>query len=151
MMPLNWVDRVFFYNNTVYFPETVSYAPFIANISATSGTITFRNNILDLGATNNGASIFHADGMGTVVTDHNDLYAPAAGTLSAPNVGSGGILTDPQFVSTTVGAATAFRLKSGSGAVDSGTNTHVYQSLGNAPGRPQNSAWDMGAFELKNP
>ena len=92
-----------------------------------------------------------ATGTASVTTDHNDLYAPSVGTLSAPNVGSGGIVTNPNFVSTTVGAAGAFRLKSGSPAVDTGTNTHVYQSSGIAPGRPQSSGWDMGAFELASP
>ena len=48
-------------------------------------------------------------------------------------------------------SAYGFALQSGSLALDSGTNTHIYDSYGEAPGRPQNSSWDMGAFERKNP
>jgi PKD domain len=153
-MPANWTDQIYVYNNTYYLGQSPSYPNQIAQIGGqqiTTGTMTFRNNIEWTASSSNQSSIYSLNGGATVVTDHNDLYAPNGGTLGSPNVGTGGILTNPNFVSTTVGAAGAFTLSNGSPAVDTGTNTHVYQSFGNAPGRPQNAAWDMGAFELKNP
>ena len=83
------------------------------------------------------------DSAGTETFDHNLIYDPGH-TLGTPNTGSGGVNnSNPLFVS----AGSDFRLQSGSPAKDSGTNTHAYQSLGERPGRPQNSSFDMGAFE----
>ena len=70
------------------------------------------------------------------------MYTPNT-TPTTPNVGPHGIQTDPKFVTN----GSDFHLQSGSPAVDTGTNTHVYQSFGLNPARPQNSAWDMGAYE----
>jgi len=124
LMPLNWVDQISISNNTYYFPEKVSYAAQISQIRNTSGTVRFKNNIEDVGSTSTASGIYYSDGSGTVVSDHNDLFAPAGGKLTAPNVGTGGILTDPQFMSTTVGASNAFRLASGSPAVGMGAPTN---------------------------
>jgi hypothetical protein len=154
-LPANWTDQIFVYNNTHYLNQTFASPTWVGRIgqeSPTTGSIFFRNNIHWTSSSGSQSGIYFDDpGKSTVSSDHNDIYAPKGGTLSAPNVGTGGILTDPSFVSTTVGAAGAFMLNSGSPAVDTGTNTHVYQSFGEAPGRPQNGNWDMGAFELQSP
>ncbi len=152
-MPANWTDRNFFYNNTFYQSDADSFAVQLVQVTKTTGTTSYRNNIVSTVSSNGQSSIYQSDNVAgqTNISDHNDLYAPNGGTLTNPLVGTGGILTNPNFVSTTAGAEGAFTLGSGSPAVDTGTNTHVYQSLGNAPGRPQNGSWDMGAFEVKSP
>jgi hypothetical protein len=140
-MPTNWIDRIFVYNNTDYFTETVSYPDQMAQITGTTGAVTFRNNIFWTGSTSTASAIYSA-GTAAVVTDHNDLYSPNA-TLSAPLVGTGGILANPQFMSTTVGAANAFRLQSGSPAQNAAASVPVYQ---NSAALMRPAASDMGAY-----
>lgn len=147
LLPANWTDEIFVYNNTVRTVPVDSNQYFFAEHLSTTGTMTLKNNIFNETSSSTNSSLFFTTG-GTEVFDHNLLYSPSA-TLSTPNVGTGGLLTNPTFNSTTVG--TGFRLNGGSPAVDSGTNTHAYESFGLSPGRPQNSAWDMGAYERKNP
>jgi hypothetical protein len=127
-MPANWIDRIFVYNNTDYF-------------TGSTGTVTFRNNIFWTGSTSTGSAIY-SPGTATVVTDHNDLFSPNS-TLSAPLVGTGGILTNPQFMSTTVGAPNAFRLQSGSPAQNTAAAVPLYQ---NSAGVTRPAASDMGAY-----
>jgi len=71
--------------------------------------------------------------------------------LTSPNVGTHGVVGDPKFVSPPAHSSDAitvsgFKLKAGSPAIDTGTNTHVYEDFYRVV-RPQSSSTDMGAFE----
>lgn len=148
-MPLNWVDKIFIYNNTYYLNQTDTDPSYGIRISGgggvdpTSGTITIKDNVLWTSSSSNQSGIYFDDaGDATVDDDYNDLYAPTGGSLSLPNVGTHGILTDPKF--TTNGSD--FHLQSSSPARDTGTSVPVYQDTVDVT-RPKGSAWDMGAYE----
>jgi hypothetical protein len=143
----NWVDQIIVYNNTAYSATTPGYSTDFILHQRTTGNVTFQDNIFQTGSTNTASSMLFTDAAGTETFDHNLIYDPSV-SVSTPNTGTGGVNnSNPLF--TTPGSD--FHLQSGSPAKDSGSNTHVYESLGLAPGRPQNSAWDMGAYERKNP
>ena len=146
LLPANWTDKIFIYNNTVYTIPIDSNQYFAFEHFGTTGALTMQNNIFYQTSSNTNSSLFYTSGSGTETFDHNLVYSPNA-TLSTPHQGTGGLLTNPLFVTN----GSNFHLQSGSPAKDSGTNTHVYESFGLAPGRPQNSTWDDGAYEFKNP
>jgi len=141
-LPVNWTDRIFFFNNTFYQPDSFSYAAQIGQVTGTTGTVTYRNNIEWTASNSNGSAIYQTDGKAgqTNISDHNALYAPNTGSLSAPNVGTGGVLADPKFVAN----GSDFHLQSGSPARNTATSVPIYEDL-SAVTRAKES--DMGAYE----
>ena len=137
------------YNNTQYiwYSTTHTGLTFLASHNTTTGSLDVFNNILSTGDTNAFCEMVNFDGAGTNTFDYNLIYAPNGAPLSSPNVGAHGINnSDPKFVSTTVGAATAFRLQSSIPARNAGTSIPVYQDPADTI-RPTGAAWDMGAWE----
>ncbi len=155
LLPPNYVDQVFVENNTAYVnppaPRPTNFAVQFAVHQVTTGAATFLNNVFWQGNTSAGSQMVFADGAGSETIDYNDMYSPNA-TPSAPNVGTHGITTDPQFVSRPADSGiwptvpSNYALQSGSPAAGTGTNTHVYEDFYRVV-RPQNSTWDMGAFQ----
>jgi hypothetical protein len=148
-MPANWTDQIFIYNNTSYSSATTSSPTYLVQIGGgggvepTTGSVTVRNNVHYTTSSSNQSSIYvDYGGSAKVVSDHNDLYAPAGGSLSASNVGTGGVLTDPKFVSN----GANYQLQASSPARNTGTSVPVYQDMASAT-RPQETLWDMGAYE----
>jgi len=155
LSPANFVDNITIVNNTMYTYPTVGSAPYQGyNISLVAhqntpapGGLVVQNNILSEGALSSASAILSTDHTGSDTFDHNLIYAPNA-TLGSSNVGASGVSANPQFVSTTVGTASAFTLGSGSPARNAGANTHVYQDHDAVP-RPAGSAIEMGSFQYK--
>jgi hypothetical protein len=155
LLPANFIDQDFIENNTYYQnPPTgqpLNYAVYFGVHQHTTGTATFLNNIFWEGMQNFSSSVISADGMGTEVSDYNDMYAPAATTVTNSNVGAHGVQGDPGFASPPTFSSSpitvsGFKLQGTSPAIDTGTNDHVYQDFYGVT-RPQGSAWNMGAFE----
>jgi hypothetical protein len=148
LRPTNWVDNVVLNNNTQYVYHSGSYTnlTFLVQHSATTGSLKANNNILSTGANTTYSSIYDTDSAGTDSYDYNLIYCPnAGGPLYWPNVGTHGINNqDPMFVSTTVGAATAFRLQAASPARNIGTPAADYQDPSDLL-RAKES--DLGAYE----
>jgi hypothetical protein len=134
---------VFVYNNTSYSAASVSFQSYFLLHQRTTGNVTYRNNVVWTASTIGSSTMLVTDSAGTETFDHNLIYDPAA-TLGTPNTGSSSVNnSNPLFVT----PGSNFTLQSGSPARGSGTNTHAYQSLGENPGRLQNSPWDMGAYQ----
>jgi len=155
LSPANFVDNITIVNNTMYTYPTVGSAPYQGyNISLVAhqntpapGGLVVQNNILSEGALSSASAILSTDHTGSDTFDHNLIYAPNA-TLGSSNVGASGVSANPQFVSTTVGTASAFKLGSGSPARNAGANTYVYQDHDAVP-RPAGSAIEMGSFQYQ--
>ncbi len=157
----NWVDQIAIYNNTHYvFPlqsncNNGHAATCVYNNDSfssiahydTTGSLTAQNNIFVVGLPDSASSILATDGKGTDTFDHNLIYAPKAGTLTKPNTGTGGVQADPKFASTDPTSPSAFRLTSGSPAIDVGAQTPAYRDFAGVA-RPVNAKWDIGAFEF---
>ncbi len=152
LLPLDYVDQIYVYNNTTYmFPASGvddTYAINFLTHRTTSGTVTLQNNIWAQGMTNADSAYVSSDGMGKEVEDHNLAFAPdVMGTWTGAPTSIGDVVGDPKFMSTDPTNARAFRLSTGSAAIDVGTNVPVYQDFAGTP-RPQGTEWDMGAFEF---
>ena len=150
LLPATYVDQIFVYDNTCYVGPAAGISTgdsftFLAldSVAKATGTVTIRNNLWWMGSTNTNSK-FVGSGGETIVQDHNLGYAPnVAGTWSAAPKGTGTVLANPLFVSTTLGAATAFRLQSGSPARNAGASVPVYQDQASVTrGTP-----DIGAYE----
>jgi hypothetical protein len=154
LLPKNFVDQLFFYNNTAYFfPTTypVDYGARLVSIGGTTGSMVIENNIFAHGLTTNDQTAFvTTDKMATVTENHNLGYAPKAQGTWTSGTGAGDIVGNPMFVSTDPTNANAFHLAAGSAAADVGVSVPVYQDFAGSP-RPSGAGWDIGAFELQAP
>ena len=158
LTPANYVDFIYIYNNTCYYPGVAGHLTdtmaFLNRVTSTGTNWFLRDNIWEEGGTPGNNFFIQTDGSGSTTEDHNLGYAPnVSGSWTGWPGGTGDITGDPKFVA----PGTDFSLQSGSPALDVGANTHVYSSFNSAietvrgSARPQNSSWDMGAFERKNP
>ncbi|HEY4186195.1 MAG TPA: choice-of-anchor Q domain-containing protein [Polyangia bacterium] len=151
LLPANYVDQIFLYNNTVYGRTSGSgqLRFMIHGITGavTSGNVTATNNIWSIGGSAANSTWVDAQGGGTETLDHNLWYSSGA-TLTNPRAGTNSINANPMFVSTDLTGTTAFTLQAASPAVDKGVMVPNYQDLASAP-RPQGAGWDIGAYELK--
>lgn len=152
LLPTNYVDQIFVYNNTAYiFPpsgaSTSDAIHFLQHLT-TTGSVTIRNNIFVNGYTNNRSSYVTSDGMGTEIEDHNLGFAPdVSGTWMGAPAGTGDLVGDPKFVSTDITNPKAFRLSSGSPGIGTGATTSAYQDFSGVT-RRVGAGWDMGAYQL---
>jgi hypothetical protein len=87
--------------------------------------------------------VVQGDGKGTETVLGNLIYDPMV-TLAGGAAGPGGIVGDPKFVNTTVGAVNAFHLQASSPARNAGTSTPVYQDQA---GVARATESDIGAYE----
>jgi hypothetical protein len=155
LLPKNFVDQLYIYNNTAYFfPTTfpVDYGANLVSIGGTTGSMVVQNNIFAHGLTltNEQTAFINTDKMATVTENHNLGYAPKGQGTWKPGTGAGDVVGNPMFVSTDPNNANAFRLSTGSGATDLGVSVPVYQDSAGSP-RPSGAGWDIGAFELQSP
>ena len=156
MLAPNFVDQVFVENNTDYQNpppgQPTNYGVQFARHAYTTGAATFLNNIFWEGMMIYGSQMVEVDGMGTETIDYNDMYAPNAAMITTPNVGPHGIMANPMFVSRPAYSnanpitPSMFFLQSSSPGVNTGTNTGAFEDFYRVA-RPQQGAWDMGAFE----
>lgn len=143
--PANWVDNIFVYNNTMWYPASgdSTVAVFVYH-HATTGSVTIENNIFYNG-TKTGSFVLADTGANSGTEDHNLTYAPNYGAFARPT-GAGDVYGDPLFVSVDPANANAFRLSAASPAIGTGTTVPAYQdSVGVL--RAVGSAFDMGAFQ----
>jgi hypothetical protein len=151
-MPANWTDQIYIYNNTQYTfsASNLGSDTYFLRHQTTTGNVVVANNILWTNHQSKSSQIVNADGKGTETINNNLLYAPnAGGSLSSPNVGTGGVSQrDPLFVSTDASNPSAFQLSTGSPAIDAGMTVPAYRDLTGNVTRPQGSGWDIGAFEF---
>ncbi|HEY4185190.1 MAG TPA: PKD domain-containing protein [Polyangia bacterium] len=149
MLPSNYVDQVYVYNNTAY--GQGSYAGtgthqviFLAHgaVAPTTGTVTVRDNIWETTSTANNSMFAQETGNGTIASDHNLWFAPNT-TLSGANPGTSAMNTNPMFQSTKVTDSNGFWLQSNSPAIGSGASTAMWLNKNAAT---RSSAWNMGAF-----
>ena len=158
LLPQNFVDQIYMYNNTAYFFPTTYPPDNGANLvgrSGTTGSMVIENNIFvhNLNLTDQSSqqtAFVNTDKMGTVTEDHNLGYAPKGQGTWKPGTGAGDIIGNPMFVSTDVTSPNAFHLAAGSAAIDVGTSVPVYQDFAGSP-RASGAGWDIGAFELQSP
>lgn len=153
-MPANWTDQIYIYNNTQFTNNgTLGSDTYFVRQVTTTGNVVVANNILWTSHQSRSSQVVNADGKGTATLNNNLIYAPnAGGSLSSPNVGTGGISQrDPLFVSTDVTNPSAFQLSTGSSAIDTGMMVPVYRDLTGNVTRPQGSGWDIGAVEFPQP
>ena len=125
LLPKNFVDQLFIYNNTAYFfPTTypVDYGATLVSIGGTTGSMVVENNIFAHGLTltNEQTAFINTDKMATVTENHNLGYAPKGQGTWKPGTGAGDIVGNPMFVSTDPTNANAFHLAAGSAAADVG-------------------------------
>ena len=147
-LPANWLDQIFIYNNTMNFSPASYPADFGANLvttGGTKGTLTVRNNIMasNLASTGSPFGFVSSDGQGTIVEDHNLGSDPSYKGTWRPGSGTGDIVGDAKFVSTT--GASAYRLQSTSAARNAGTSAPAYQD--SASVIRTTGAWDLGAYQ----
>jgi hypothetical protein len=147
-LPANWLDQIFIYNNTMSFSPASYPADYGANLvttGGTKGTVTIRNNIMasNLVSTGSPFSFVLGDGAGTIVEDHNLGSDPGYSGTWHPGSGTGDIVGDAKFVSTT--GATAYHLQSTSAARNAGTPVPAYQD--SASVIRTTGAWDLGAYQ----
>ena len=147
-MPPGWTTDIFAYNNTHYTATVTGSDIYFVKQNGTTGNITIGDNIMMTASTSTTSTMYVSfDLAGSFLTSHNHLYAPNAGTLVGPNVGTGGISSNtanPKFVSN----GSDFHLQSTSPDRNAGTAEPVYQDLTGVP-RPQESVQDIGAYEYK--
>ena len=156
LLPPNFVDEVFVENNTAYqnppAGQPLFYAVYLATHSNTTGSATFLNNIFWEGMMNFSSGVVGVDGMGIETIDYNEMYAPNAAMITTPNVGAHGVMADPMFITAPADSnanpitPSMFFLQSSSPGVNTGTNTGAFEDFYGVA-RPQQGAWDMGAFE----
>ena len=148
LLPADYVTNMIVQNNTAY-TNTVAALGASYNfvgldyLSPSTGTVTVQNNIWHQTGTNCKNAFIHG-GSEKITADHNLGYAPGcSSTWTGAPTGTGSVIGNPLFVSTTLGAATGFRLQSGSPARNAGASVPVYQDQANvARGAP-----DVGAYE----
>lgn len=135
------------YNNSMY--NSSSYPLFIA----TSGTIGVQANVPVLTVKNNimyssSGVLYHQATMPasvlSFVCDHNLFYGN--GSYSDSECSSGAISSDPLYTNTTT---EDFTLQSGSPAKDAGTTVALVTKDFDGLTRPQNSVYDIGAYEYE--
>ena len=148
-LPANWVDKIAVYNNTSRFAPAsynANYGAFFASQSATTGSVSVRDNIFTLTIPATGAAVLFlgADGKGTHSEDHNLGYDQNWASLSPSSGGAGDLVGNPQFVATS--GASAFKLASNSAARNAGTPAPAYQDCASVI-RPATTADDIGAYE----
>ena len=155
LLPKNFVDQLFMYNNTAYFFPTSfpnDYGANLVSIGGTTGSMVVQNNIFahGLALTNEQTAFINTDKTATVTENHNLGYAPKGQGTWKPGTGAGDVVGNPMFVSTDPTNANAFHLAAGSAAIDVGASVPVYQDFAGSP-RPSGAGWDIGAFELQSP
>jgi hypothetical protein len=149
-LPTNFTDRVAIYNNTSYYAAGGGDDVHFVTQLRTTGSLVVRNNIFYSGSTIGPQSGFIENTPSGILTeDHNLSFAPnIKGTWANQAKGTGSIVGDPKFMSTDLVSADAFKLSTGSAAIDIGTAAPVFEDIGGSP-RPAGPAADMGAYEFK--
>lgn len=153
LLPANWTDQVFLYNNTMYFFGTTydpTFGSLLATQQDTTGSITVRNNIFATGQTDTSSQTAFLDTFlapgGTSTEDHNLGYNPNGIGSWTPGTGAGDIVGNPHFVSTTLSAPYPLQIGSTSAARNVGTSVPARDDRMYTT-RPKESIWDIGAYE----
>jgi hypothetical protein len=119
---------------------------------------SLRNNIVSAGICSERYGVSESERAALRAFDHNDLYAPEAGTTpvvlyrrNGVDVTAAMLSNDSKNISELPGyvSATDLHLVSGSKCVDRGTVTDAPSEDADGTTRPQGDGFDIGAFELK--
>ena len=141
------------YNNTFYNTDrlnaySAAHAAIQNDGTLSSNSLEFRNNIVVPGNSNRYYEGGNIDFNAVASTMSNNLWYNGGDTY----MGSSNQTSNPSFVNTTSGSED-FHLQAGSAARNTGTATNVSATVSNdydvTTARPQESVYDIGAYEYK--
>jgi hypothetical protein len=140
----NGTNNVYIYNNTFYQVAGTSGSEFWGTGSTTN--VVMKNNIFY--ATPNNPFVYWEGSTGATLNSTNDLYYSSTGA-SVPS-GSRITVTSAKSGNPLFTSSTNYHLQSGSPAIDQGVSTvsSVVTKDYDGIARPQNSVYDIGAFEV---
>jgi hypothetical protein len=168
VVPKEFVTRIAFYNNTYAFGlgsgiKKDQQTVFVACWELGNSAISVRNNIYYTDTSVNYSQFATCElSGGTLVDDHNLMFAPTVGNqwlpyfdggqaisleaAQAQGRAEGSMVADPNFKSKDPSMNGGLEPAAGSPAIDSGADAPVFSDLRYAV-RPSGTTWDMGAYE----